>query len=91
MKKLAQLMALAMQQNSPNQLTWMISYSGHVNLLDISFYPKGYENSDYEDCENFEAYLFDSFRGKPDNKAINDACKFLEKNLKTLIDSHESA
>jgi hypothetical protein len=86
MKKLAELLALAIQQNSADTLTWMFNYYGHVNQIDIRFYPKGFNNSEHEDCEKFETYLVNHFDGKPNNKAVNEACRFIDKHLKTLKD-----
>ena len=46
MKKLSDLMeliAIAIEQNNEKK-HWFISYSGHVNLIDVRLYPNGWSN-----------------------------------------------
>lgn len=79
MKRLAELMALAMEQSiSPaTDVHWIIRYSGQVNKLEIRYYSKGLPTMVYNEAKVFEAYL-------DKKETITKACKFLEKHLTTL-------
>ncbi|MFP9114331.1 hypothetical protein ACLI1A_10325 [Flavobacterium sp. RHBU_3] len=79
MKRLSELMALAMEQsiNPATDVEWTIRYSGPVNQLELRYYDKGLSNMKYEDAKVFEAYL-------NNKETITKACKFLEKYLTTL-------
>ena len=60
MKTLAELMELvqeAIQQSEKERNTWFIRFAGHVNLLEIQYYPTGWDSEKKKRCHEIEAWL----------------------------------
>lgn len=45
LKEVLELASEAILQNSKSHNTWFIDYSGHVNLLQIRYYPVGWSSN----------------------------------------------
>lgn len=81
MKRLSELMALAMEQNR-NPITsvrWFFEYDGECNSIRIQYFPNGWtkELQENKEFKQFDAYLNNT-------AAVDKACKFFEKHLTTL-------
>ena len=51
------LLAQAINENSKDYKTWFFSFSGHVDNLDIRFYPTGWSNDEAKPFQSLSVYL----------------------------------
>lgn len=58
--QLFKLVAKAVEQNYNGDVFkrhWFINYQGHVNRIDIRYYPHGWKEDNREYCEEIQEYL----------------------------------
>ena len=56
-KDLFKLVGKAVKENEHYSATWFINYSGHVNQLDIDYYPIGWQRGKDRPSEPCRVYL----------------------------------
>jgi len=54
---LFKLVGKAVKENDLYSGTWFINYSGHVNKIDIHYYPTGWEQGKDKHNESWSVYL----------------------------------
>lgn len=76
LKDLFELIGKAVEENKKDSRTWFIHYSGHVNLIDISFYPTGWGANKDASEQKLSQYL-------NDEDSIQSAYWFIKSRLKS--------
>lgn len=80
MNRLLELIGLAFSQSMNPELeeVWFIKFLGHLNKIELRYYPEGWILNSAVPVERCEASLKDDF-------GIIKACEFLQKRINTSL------